>query len=270
MQLSSSLHTDGKSIDNNGLDCIDIFKTSDTSKMCSTATIDLKALNMSKKTQVDLYKNLDSPLQKNLEYSDSAYEKTPAFKLNQTTSAQKKKKAKEKNKTLHIIDNQKTENTEFMEQCKTLLVQIAKNQEKKTVESSRSGDEIDYVEKENFLNMKIKELNSEHERKIRYLEDHINKLKKDNERLGTLLDDKEAYDEVKKNKNSYKNPTDQTIDSNRAYIALAKAYDELKEENKKLKQNSNSKVCGKCKAFLVTNSELSNKILRLRNYLNAE
>lgn len=259
---STSFQTDASIIDLTNIDCGDIFKTSDTSKLGSTATIVSKNLNFSKDVQVDFDKSLNSPLQKK---NPIILEKTPAFQYF-SVGHQKNVDPSNKRKPL-IATHEKLTRKDEIEQCRNLLEKITKCQEKEIFEDSEK-DELVMMEQDCLMKLKMKELNSENERKLKYLEDHISKLSKDNERMCAMINDQKAIEEVKKTRNLLETPTDILLDSNRAFITLTQAYEEMKKENRRLAELSKSAYCGKCKVFIETDSELVNKISRLRAYLS--
>ena len=270
MEKFSSFQTNSPLNYLNALDCGDIFKTCDTSKIASSSTINIKSLSLSKNTQVDLDKILDSPLQRNSKINQTYIEKTPVFRAVKVNLTGKKKRCKESNikqKVASFID--KSKNYESIKNIKQDLSVKRSASHDKSIENFNI-DELSFIEQDSMVKMKIKELNSENERKVRYLEERINTLSKENERMISTINDRNAVEEVKQIRNLLESPTDIVLDSNRAFIALSKAYEEIRQENKRLQQLSKVNYCSKCRAFLDTNSELSNKLLRLRNYLNTE
>ena len=274
MLLSTSLQTEVTGIDSNSIDN-PRSKTLEISKTCNNIAIDPFTFNCSKYIQVDLNRHSESPFSKPKK-SDFIGTKTPMFKVFQSNSPGHKKKRKVSKKNSEIRRISPTIeffDTGFVEQCKNYLKNTENEvkSEKNFKEDDKYNESIlSQLEQEQLLKLKLREINSQHERKVKTLEEHIQKLKKDNQRLCTLLDDKQALTEAKKFSNKSDTSTDKTIVSNRAYIALNQAYEDIKEENHKLVELSKNKLCVKCKAFTLTNSELSSKISRLKKYLDSE
>ena len=270
IKKSSSFQTNSPGSDLNTFECADMFKTSDTSKIASTSTINIKCLNLSNDTQVNLNRLLDSPLQKIPRINEIDIEKTPVFRASRMNSTSKAKKYKDSNTKQKLSGlPEKSKKDEGLNNLSNDLFGKRSASQDKNIEKFMI-DEQSFLEQDSIVKTKIKELNSENERKVKYLEDHISKLSKENERMASIINGKKAAEEVKKIINLVETPTDVVLDSNRAFIALSKAYEEIRQENKRLQQLSKVNYCSKCRAFIDTNSELSNKLLRLRNYLNTE
>jgi Rad3-related DNA helicase len=216
---------------------------------------------------------INSPKNSNTNPSIFDVEKTPGFKIQKSLSVSKKKKGKILGKKKKVSPElKKSENESFVEQLKSFLENLtAKNSEKPSEikdlsELLRSGERSD--DNEYVFNKKLSEMTSEHERKVKSLEEHISELKKDNDKLKSLLVLKKACDEVQSTRHLQlkKDP----VDYNKAYYSLTKAFYSLQEENLSLAKQLKAALCNKCKAFINTNNVLSDKIVRLRTYLNSE
>jgi hypothetical protein len=276
-KLSTSLLSDTTCVDYSTLDSRDPPKNPYPCKIFYTPKIKIQDNYTNKDCKLDT-NTLCSPVQKIPPNDEKTLQKTPGFKINFLNSSSKKKKLKKtcKNKVQSSASKENLGSSQKKIEKKEIFEKDAKNQEvrikqseKKTEKEFEDKDHENYLEHEQILKTKITELNGEHGRQVRALEDHINELKKQNEKLCSLLNDKNAHNEVTKARTAFGTVTDQTLDYNRAYMALLKSYDCLKEENLKLSQLPKEALCVKCKAFTNANSELSNKILRLRSYLNS-
>lgn len=251
----------------------DAVKTSDTIKKYSTGHLDLHSLDSSCNLKPFLEIPINSPKNSNTNPSIFDVEKTPGFKIQKSLSVNKKRKGKTSGKKKKVCPGlKKSENESFVEQLKSFLENLtAKNSEKQSEikdlsELLRSGERSN--DNEDIFNRKLSEMTSEYERKVKSLEEHISVLKKDNDKLKSLLVLKKACDEVQSTRDLQLNKD--PIDYNKAYYSLTKAFYSLQEENLSLAKQLKAALCNKCKAFINTNNVLSDKIVRLRTYLNSE
>ncbi|OMJ70896.1 hypothetical protein SteCoe_31033 [Stentor coeruleus] len=261
---------------NESFDCLntttfeetDAIKTSDTTKKYSSKL--LNSLDSNCKLRPFLEIPINNIKNSNTNPSIFKLEKTPGFKTQKSLSVKKKKLFGKKKKT--YTELKKSDNESFVEQLKNFLENLtAKNTEKSSEirdlsELLRSCERSD--DNEDLFNRKLVEMTSENERKVKSLEEHFLELKKDNDKLKSVLMLKKSCDDVKsiKHLQVYKNP----LDYNKTYYSLTKAFYSLQEENLSLAKQLKEALCSKCKTFINTNNALSDKIVRLRTYLNTE
>lgn len=252
-------------IDSNNQDTQEL-KGLNSFKKANNLSIDPKSLDLSHEINVEI--NKSSPVLEKSVANVQEIEKTPAFKTYQSNSPEKPCESSTTKKLKKLISDPPVAIADnLLEQFKSFMESASYKSSSKIDKNSESDlTTCSFIDREEYFNKKLIEITSEHERKVRALEEHLSSLKKDNERLNTLLGDKEASMEVKKLRNLCENTVNNSIDGSKAYISLTKAYEELKAENERL--ISSSKLCKKCKAFAQTDIELSNKIKRIRSYLN--
>jgi hypothetical protein len=226
--LSTSLQTDTTCLELSSIE--DHLKSSDSCRRVTPKYPDPGSLGMT----------MQSPLKQIIEI-DQDLEKTPAFKGNSKTkrkiSSSCKKRRKELMRKSPVLINKN-------EQTDTPLTEILAGQEK-------------------VFNMKIMELCSEHDRKVKVLEERILLLKKDNERLNGIVEGKNAKIEVRK-RNFDRSGSDYVKD----YERLLGSFEELKEKNEELESKAKNNLCAKCKAFINANNDLKGKIGRIREFIN--
>ncbi|OMJ95664.1 hypothetical protein SteCoe_912 [Stentor coeruleus] len=273
ISLKKGLNASSDCLNSTTFEGTDAIKTSDTTKKYSTGLLDLHSLDSSCNLKPFLEMPINSPKNPNTNLSIFELEKTPGFKIQKSLSVSKKKKTKALGKKKKMcVESKKSDNESFVEQLKCFLEGLtAKNSEKPSEirdlsEFLKSGERSD--DNEDVFNKKLSEMTSEHERKVKSLEEHISELKKDNDKLKSLLMLKKACDEVQSTRHLQLNKD--PADCNKAYYSLTKAFYSLQDENLSLAKQLKEALCSKCKAFINTNNVLSDKIVRLRTYLNSE
>ena len=225
--LSTSLQTDTTCLDLSTIENSDIVKSDSYRKI--------------KLPEVAFIQTVQSPLSRILE-TDQDLEKTPAFKAAASkihkpgSSSKKKRRDNKENVSKSPVLINKNEQTE-----EPMLALLA-SQEK-------------------VFNMKMIELNSEHERKLRVLEERITSLKKENERLSGIVEGQNARIELRRKNDRC--GSDIVKDYDRLLVSL----EELKTRNEELELTAKNALCLKCKAFVSANNDLKGKMGRIREYL---
>ena len=135
--------------------------------------------------------------------------------------------------------------------------------------SFKSSYENNIQELENKFKIILETKNSEYERKIQMQIQESNLLRRDNIHLTQKVLELQSRIEAQSLTASDKDSESTYIISlNKRYNELFQAYNLLKLKQEELIKTSEPSYCIKCRAFLDTNAELSEKILRLREFLS--
>ena len=140
--------------------------------------------------------------------------------------------------------------------------------EKEQQEFSRREKQSLEKEHEHRLKKKISEIAGEYEKQLEKAEDEASWLRKQNDKLKRELQDHTDRTGIASHKHEF--ISNSTIDLNRQYNEICKSYNQLQHDYFELKKQKTSNLCSKCKAFTEANEELSNKITRIRAYIESK
>ncbi|OMJ73128.1 hypothetical protein SteCoe_28247 [Stentor coeruleus] len=138
---------------------------------------------------------------------------------------------------------------------------------------SKSFNLPSYLEKNDDQEEKYKSLlqekSNEYERKINnYIQDLQNLRKENNSLKQKIMEIQAKYEAGMKIGGDKDSDSSYIISLNKRYNDLLENYNDLKTRQEKFGKNPvNENYCSKCRAFVEQNSELSKKILRLREFL---
>ena len=225
--LSTSLQTDATCLDLSSIEATEIIKSDSYRKL--------------KLPEAASVPTAQSPLSRILE-TDQDLEKTPAFKA----------AAGKVPKPGSSVKKRRRDNKENLQKPPVLI-----NKNEQTEDPMLAL----LASQEKVFNMKMTELSSEHERKLRVLEERIAGLKKENERLSGIVEGQNARIELRR-KND-RGGSDFVKDYDRLLVSL----EELKARNEELELTGKNALCIKCKAFVSANNDLKGKMGRIREYL---
>lgn len=116
----------------------------------------------------------------------------------------------------------------------------------------------------------LQEKSNEYERKINtYVQDLQNLRKENNNLKQKIMEIQAKYEAGSKISGDKDTDSVYVVSLNKRYNELLENYNDLKNRQEKfVKSPRNENYCSKCRAFVEQNSELSKKILRLREFLS--
>jgi hypothetical protein len=166
------------------------------------------------------------------------------------------------------IYDAKQEEWYFLQEQLTSRLKIDENSQHSIKQTNKFIQEIDGLLENKFKTV-LDQKTNEYERKMQLQYQEICSLRKENTQLKQKILDVQSKAEAcaltandKDSENSY------IISLNQRYNDLLQSYNIIKSQHQINLNLHQPPFCSKCKAFIATSSELSKKILRLREFLS--
>jgi len=135
-------------------------------------------------------------------------------------------------------------------------------------ENNKLGIEEMKMKYELKIKQRVAEVGGEFERKLGLRVEENNWLRKQNEKLKKKVEVLDAKLQTAHRINGRKVFEDKTNDQNRKYNEILKQYMQLQQDYLKIK-NGDSGLCQKCKVMMNTNFEITEKISRIRDFIDS-